>query len=85
MNYKGPAHSWEGHPNHLVHAKLMKALHDARYLFEIIKHEPEDLGVAMYELEQIAFELRGYARRLPIHMVKVLQKEAETNAARDGH
>lgn len=73
MTYKGPAHSWEGHPNHLVHAKLMKCLYEAEALFDVIKHEPEDLGIAMHQLEKIAYDLRGYARRLPIHMTKVEQ------------
>ena len=59
----------------------MMCLHQARGLFELIKNEPEDLGVAMHELEQIAYGLRGYARRLPFHMVKALQKEAENNFA----
>lgn len=78
MTYKGPAHSWEGHPNHNVHAKLMRYLYEVEALLDIIKHEPEDLGVAMHQIEKIAYDLRGYARRLPISM----WKEAQQNGTR---
>jgi hypothetical protein len=73
MSYKGPAHSWEGHPNHHVHAKLMRCLYEAEQLIEVIKHDPEDLGVAMHQIERIAYKFRGYARRLPLHMQKMEQ------------
>lgn len=73
MNYNGPAHSYEGHPNHRLHAELMSHLYKAEGLFEQIKHSPEDLGVAFHQLERIAGKLQGYPRRLPLHMQKVEQ------------
>ncbi len=70
MTYKGPAWSYEGHPNHYIHARLMKHLYDAEALIEAIKYEPEDLGVAMRQIERIAHKFKGYARRLPFSLMK---------------
>jgi hypothetical protein len=51
----------------------MRCLYEAEALIEVIKSEPEDLGVAMHQLERIAYKFRGYVRRLPLHMQKMEQ------------
>jgi hypothetical protein len=60
MSKAFPAHSNEASPWHAQHVKMMQHLRAADILLDTFKNSPQDLGAALFYMQDIAAKFRGF-------------------------